>query len=547
MSALHGTRLKSFRSGRNRATSLRAFSAALTACFVLLSCGVPESQAPSPGGAPLAGARPNIVLILADDLSFRDLSAWGQTRFSTPNLDRLAAGGVRFTQAYAGAPECAPSRGTLLTGLHTGHAPIRQNSSARGQDHLSDGDVTIAEVLKSAGYRTAFTGKWGVGLPGTPGVPHKQGFDLAFGFYDQARAHTFYPRYLYENEKRIELPGNEGFDMERLYRYNGALEPAVEDVNRYDDNGDLVPHGVDDPAGAVNSQTLIEERALEFVRQPSDAPFFLYFATQLPHGPAIIDNLGEFHERDEFPSVKHQEWAAMVSRLDSFVGRLVETLEDLQVLENTILLFASDNGYSMCGYFGRGNQPTNWPDDPFFENKGPFRGGKFSALEGGTRVPLFVYWSGKIEPSVSSVPVWLVDFMPTFVELSGARHEGAVDGRSLLPLVEGREDEFPADRPLYWEKNREQAVRLGPWKAFRKTPDDAVELYLIEEDLGGERDLAAQYPEIVSRVERIMEEDRTDHDWYWNPHETREDFEAKRKRAADLGQLQVSRRANTPD
>ena len=522
--------------------SWRASANALLACFTALACGVGE-----PAPRSLAGARPNIVLILADDLSFRDLSAWGQTRFATPNLDRLSAGGVRFTQAYAGAPECAPSRGTLLTGLHTGHAPIRQNSSARGQDHLRDEDVTIAEVLKSAAYRTGFTGKWGVGLPDTPGVPYRQGFDLAFGFYDQRRAHTYYPRFLYHNERRIDLPGNHGFDMRRLYRYNAALDPDPADVNRYDENGDLIPAGVADPAEAVNSQSLIEERALEFVTESSARPFFLYFATQLPHGPAIIDNLGEFRARDDYPSVKHKEWAAMVARLDSFVGRLVETLEELGVWQDTILLFASDNGYSMCGYFGRGNQSANWPDDPFFRNKGPFRGGKFSALEGGTRVPFFVHWSGRIEPSVSSVPVWLVDLFPTFAELSGARHEHSIDGVSLLPLLEGRAGDFPAERPLYWEKNREQAVRLGPWKAFRKTPDDSVELYLIEEDLGGERNLSQRFPEVVSKVERIMDEERTDHEWYWNPYETREDFEAKRERAAELGQLQVSRQGNTPD
>jgi len=516
-------------------------AAMLIICFAGFACGVHEQSSSS-----LAGARPNIVLVLADDLSFRDLGAWGQTRFDTPNLDRLAADGIRFTQAYAGAPECAPSRGTLLTGLHTGHAPIRQNSSARGQDHLRDEDVTIAEVLQSAGYRTGFAGKWGVGLPGTPGVPYKQGFDLAFGFYDQRRAHTYYPRFLYENEKRIDLPGNDGFDMQRLYRYNGALDPDPADVNRYDDDGDLIPFGVAEPAGAVNSQTLIEERALEFIQESSEQPFFLYFATQLPHGPAIIDNLGEFHARDDYPSVKHKEWAAMVARLDSFVGRLVETLEDQGVLEDTILLFASDNGYSMCGYFGRGNQATNWPDDPFFQNKGPFRGGKFSALEGGVRVPLFVYWAGKIEPAVSSVPVWLLDFFPTFAELSAARDEHAVDGLSLLPLLEGREADFPAQRPLYWEKNREQAVRLGPWKAFRKTPDDSVELYLIEEDVAGERNLAKQFPDVVVEVERVME-NRTDHEWYWNPQETREEFDAKKLRAAELGQLQVARQANTPD
>ena len=170
----------------------------------------------------LAGSKPNIVLILADDLSYRDLSIWGQNQFSTPNLDALARDGLRFTQAYAGAPECAPSRGTLMTGRHTGHGPIRANSSARGQEHLNRDGVTIAETLKEAGYATAFVGKWGIGLPGTEGTPDKQGFNYSLGFYDQRRAHTYFPNYLYENGKKIPLPENYGFDMDRLYRYNRA-------------------------------------------------------------------------------------------------------------------------------------------------------------------------------------------------------------------------------------------------------------------------------------------------------------------------------------
>lgn len=493
---------------------------------------------------PEAGRRPNIVLVLADDLSFRDLSIYGQTRFSTPNLDRLAAAGLRFTQAYAGAPECAPSRGTLLTGLHAGHAPIRINSSARGQDFLPDDSVTFAEILRTAGYATAMVGKWGVGLPGTPGTPDKQGFDYSFGFYDQARAHTYYPHFLYENGEKIPLPENYGFDMERLYRYNRALEPSPADLNRYDENGSYIPAGVPDPARAVNSETLVEEKALEFVRDNRDRPFLLYFATQLPHGPTVAEDLGAFHVREDYPSLRNKEWAAMVVRLDTFVGRLEEELKELNVWEDTILFFASDNGYSMCGYMGRGNASANWPDDPFFRNKGPFRGGKFSALEGGVRVPFFAHWEGRVGPGVSNTPVWLVDLFPTFAELAGAPVDLRLDGVSLTPELFG-EDELPIDRPLYWYKNNEQAVRMGPWKAFRAHPDEPLELYLIEEDQRGDRDLAALYPEVVAEIEAIMEREHEPHEWYWNPGETREQFEAKRRRAQELGQLQTPTRANT--
>lgn len=512
-------------------TSLQAANRLLLTLFAALSTAA-------------AAEKPNIVFILADDLSFRDLSIYGQTRFETPHLDRLAQTGMRFTQAYAAAPECAPSRGTLLTGLHTGHSRIRTNSSARGQDHLQDEDITIAEVLKSAGYATGMVGKWGVGLPGTPGTPYKQGFDYSFGFYDQARAHTFYPHYLFENDRRIWLEANFGYDLERLYR-NNKLEPHSADINRYKANGDLIPVGAADPDNAVYSEALVEEKALDFVRARSEEPFFLYFATQLPHGPVVIDNLGPFMDRPDYPDTKRKEWAAMVTRLDAFTGRLVEELKRLGVYENTLIVFASDNGYAMCGYFGRGNNPTNWPDDPFFRNKGPFRGGKFSVLEGGIRVPFFVHWPKRIEAGVSSVPVWLIDLMPTFAETAGAKIEHRIDGKSLWPLLDGNPADFPSERPFYWEKRREQAVRLGPWKAFRESPDAETELYLIEEDIHGDRNLASSYPDVVERIEKIMIDERTDSEWYWNPQETPEEFKRKQERARELGQEQRNVRGNT--
>ena len=507
--------------------------------FLLLSAAAAWGQ------SPLSGSKPNIVLILADDLSFRDLGIWGQDKFRTPHLDALAAAGVRFTQAYAGAPECAPSRGTLMTGLHVGHAPIRSNRSARGQDHLYPEDITLAETLKRAGYATGFFGKWGIGLPGTPGTPDKQGFDVAFGFYDQRRAHTFFPRYLYANAERIDYPGNDGFDMDHMYLDN-RTKPEVRDTRKhYTADGALIPPGVADPAQAVYSQAVIEERALQFVRQRRSNPFFLYFATQLPHGPLIVDSLGDFNRRDDFPTVAHREWAAMVARLDAFAGRLVGLLKRLGLYDDTLIVFASDNGYSMCGYTARGNAAANWPDDPFFRNKGPFRGGKFSVLEGGIRVPFFMHQPKKIAAAVSGVPVWLIDLMPTLADLAGVKPAHAVDGESLTPLLQGNATDFPADRPLYWAADREQAVRMGPWKAYRKSPERKTELYLIEEDIHGDRDLADAYPQIVKRIEAVMASAHVDHPWYWNPSETAADFKRKQARAAALGQLQEGRTGNS--
>ena len=496
------------------------------------------------GQATLAGSRPNIILILADDLSYRDLSAWGQTRFSTPHLDRLAVDGMRFTQAYAGAQECAPSRGTLLTGMHTGHSSIRQNRSARGQDHLRDEDVTVAEVLRQSGYATGFFGKWGVGLPGTPGAPERQGFETAFGFYDQRRAHTFFPRYLFKNGRRVEYPGNYGFDMAHLYADNRTPASKRDSSAHYKDSGRLVPPGVPDPEQAVYSESVIEAEALDFVRGNRDRPFFLYFATQLPHGPVIIDDLGPMMDREDFPTTAQKEWAAMVLRIDAFAGELLALLDELGLRERTLVAFASDNGYSMCGYFARGNRSADWPDDPFFRNKGPFRGGKFSLLEGGIRIPFFMSWPSSIPGGVSSVPVWLIDLLPTFAELAGTATMPATDGASLLPILEGSPLKFPSQRPLYWENAREQAVRLGPWKAYRPAPEDPMELFLVEEDLGCERNLAGLYPAVVSEVKEIMQREHVDHPWYWNPRETRKDFERKQALAAKLGQTQPDRLGN---
>ena len=509
-----------------------------TVLFALLATTVASAA-----GA-LAGSKPNIVLILADDLSYRDLSVWGQDRFSTPNLDRLARAGVRFTQAYAGAQECAPSRATLMTGLHTGHAAIRRNQSARGQDHLMDQDVTIAEILKRAGYATGFFGKWGIGLPGTPGTPEKQGFDEAFGFYDQRRAHTFFPEFLYRNGRRIDYKGNAGFDMEHLYADNRTPASERDSADHYDGNGQLVPPGIPERSNAVYSEAVLEGAALEFVRSSHGRPFFLYFATQLPHGPLVIDRLGSVFNRPDFPTNAHKEWAAMVLRIDAFAGKLISLVEELGIRDRTLVAFASDNGYSMCGYFARGNRHTGWPDDPFFRNKGPFRGGKFSLLEGGIRVPFFLNWPSSVGAQVSSVPVWLIDLLPTFADLAGTPVEPPRDGTSLLPILTGNPGQFPADRALYWENAREQAVRKGPWKAYLSAPDSPMELFLIEEDIACGRDLAGSYPGVVAEMERIMTREHVDHPWYWNPGETKQEFDRKRALAAELGQLQVSLQGN---
>ena len=478
----------------------------------------------------LAGSRPNIVFILADDLAYKDLSAYGQQARQTPNLDRLAQGAVRFTQAYAGASMCAPSRAVLMTGLHLGHCRIRHNASLRGgQDYLLDEDVTVAEVLKQAGYRTAMVGKWGIGLPGTPGAPHLQGFDLAYGFYDQMRAHGYYPEYMMHNGKKDPLPENHGFNMRRIYKYNrtpvAELTPDL--CNRYDENGRLLPDGVPDPAAARNSQDLIHEQALGFIRQNREHPFFLYYASQIPHGPVIARELGRF--RDEPWDIKHREWAAMIDHLDRHVGELVACLEANDLLDRTIIFFASDNGYEPS-YLGN----RRYEDDPVFHYKGPWPGGKFSNREGGLRVPFFAYWKDRIQPRESDHVTAFWDFLPTAAELAGAELTRVTDGISIVPELEGRSDRQRRHDYLYWEHDNTvhaQTVRMDRWHAFRPHPDKPMELYDIVADPACTRDLAADHPDAVAEIARIMKEAHTPSKWYREPGESRASIDAKKERA----------------
>jgi arylsulfatase A-like enzyme len=492
----------------------------------------------------LAGTRPNIVLVLADDLSYFDLSFLGQKHFSTPAIDQLAEEGLFFTNAYAGAPECAPSRGSLLTGMHLGHGRIRANSSARGQDHLLPEDQTVAEVLKKAGYATGFAGKWGVGLPGSAGTPNRQGFDYSFGFYDQGRAHTFFPEYLYENRHKMPLPENYGFNMERVYTYNRRPVENLDDVaNTYDAEGRLVPDGVADPAKATYSEDLVLDKATAFIREHKADPFFLYYATQLPHGPCIVPSLGEFREKPW--SLKHKEWAAMVTRLDRSVATLVAELRAQGVLDNTVILFAADNGYSQYGYLGR----PKWTDDPLFHNKGPWHKGKFVCTDGGGRVPFVMSWPGRIARGRTDHLTALYDFLETAAELAGVKPEKATDGISLVPLLEGNRDAQPVHPYLYWENGtispHGQSVRMGRWFAFREHPSKPVQLFDVEKDVACEQDVAEAHADVVERVLAIFREAHVDSEWYTNPGDSKDVIKARTARAEREGTLQESTRPNS--
>ena len=511
----------------------------------LVSSVVTSAQSTGAEKPRLSGTRPNILFILADDLSYQDLSWYGQTRFQTPSLDRLAREGLVFPHAYSGAPECAPSRASVMTGMHMGHCRVRLNASARGsQEHLLDEDVTVAEVLQGAGYATGYIGKWGAGLLESEGAPHRQGFDLAFGFYDQRRAHTYYPDFLVRNGTKIPLPQNYGFNMKRVYEYNRKpIDQLAGLENTYTPEGRLVADGVADPSRVVNSEAMFQEEALKFIREHARSPFFLYYATQIPHGPTISPDLGPLAGLD-WPSLKHKEWAAMIQHLDHGVGRMVALLEELEIRENTVIFFASDNGYAHWGYFGR----KRYLDDPFFQNKGPFRGGKFICQEGGVRVPFFANWPGKIRAGRSDHICALYDFLATAADLAGAHDVPPTDGLSLVAELGGQPELQPKHEALYWENGghnqHAQSVRMGPWHAYRPHPDKPTELFRIEDDPACEHDLAAQHPEIVRKVEAIFVREHTDSQWFRNPGETNAEYKAKREKAEALGQTWESRQPN---
>ncbi len=444
-------------------------------CFTAAAC-VPHVRNATEGEA----ERPNIIFILADDLGYGDLGAYGQTRIQTPHLDRLAREGMRFTQFYAGSTVCAPSRSVLMTGLHTGHTRIRGNSRTAA---LMPDDVTVAEVLKQAGYTTGLIGKWGLGPEGSPGHPNRQGFDYFFGYLDQRHAHNYYPTFLVRNDERVRLANTVP-------------------------NEDQYGAGVSDNK-LEYSHDLFMEEALQFVERNAGGPFFLYLALTLPH--ANNEARQEGMEVPSYEPYAGKDWpearkgfAAMVTRMDTGIGRLMEQLRREGIAENTLVFFTSDNGPHAEG----GHDPA------FFDSNGPLRGIKRDLYEGGIRVPMIAYWPG-VTPagSVSDYVGYFADVLPTLAEAAGAPAPGPLDGISFLPAIKGRPDRQAAHEYLYWEfyeGGGKQAVRSGPWKAVR-TPmgSGPIELYHLDRDLGEQNDVSAAHPEVVARMERIMERAHT--------------------------------------
>jgi arylsulfatase A-like enzyme len=437
------------------------------ACIVLIAFAATFS----------AQTRPNIIFIQADDLGYGDLSCYGQRKFRTPNIDRLAAEGMRFTQYYAGSTVCAPSRSALMTGQHTGHTRIRGNA----RHPLLSEDVTVAEALKSAAYKTALIGKWGLGEAGTTGVPNRQGFDYFFGYLNQRHAHNYYPTFLWRNEKRI--------DLRNLVPDEDAEGSGVS-TNRVDYAHDLMA-----------------EEALKFIEGNGGGPFFIYLAFTIPHANNEAKNKGmEVPDLGEFAS---EDWpdqekakAAMITRLDRDVGRLMALLKKLGIDDNTLVFFTSDNGPHREG----------GADPDFFDSNGPLRGIKRDLYEGGIRVPMIARWPKRIKAGAKSDQVWAHwDLLPTLAEVAGVKPPADIDGVSMFNALRGRrqrDHEF-----LYWEfheRGFSQAARMGDWKAVRKSPDSPLELYDLKNDLGEQNDCAAKHPEIVKKIEDYLKTARTE-------------------------------------
>ena len=456
--------------------------------------------------------QPNLVFILADDLGWGDLGCYGQGKILTPNLDRLAAKGMRFTNAYAGNSVCAPSRSCLMQGLHPGHARVRGNAYQSYRHSLQPDDVTVAMVLQQAGYKTGLFGKWGLGLSDQPGIPTQMGFDAFFGYLNQRKAHSYYPGFLWNNTQRVFFPQHTGHNHR--------------EQSRYDNDGRVRPFGMPDPSQAQYSFDVIHRKSLDFVRRHREGPFFLYLAHTIPHGPLIVPELGPYKNRD-WP-IGHKEWAGMVTRLDAAVGELLALLKELDIDRRTLIIFASDNGHSSHGYDRDTSVPTIGQQ---FQSHGPTRGRKSDSYDGAFRVPAIARWPGKIEAGRVSEQVWAFwDFLPTAVELAGAEAPQNIDGISIVPTLLGQPDRQQQHDYLYWEFNQQQALRAGPWFAHRKS-GGRVELYDLVQDPQQAQDLAEQRPELAARMLEWMNDSHTPSEVWPSPGESKATFHQRLKQS----------------
>ena len=449
-----------------------------TLSFFLLAC----LSIAATGARSEATSQPNIIYILLDDAGYGDLSCYGQTKFLTPNIDRLASEGMKFTNHYSGSTVCAPTRSVIMSGLHTGHTPSRGNREIKpvGQFPIPATTFTIAEALKKAGYATGAFGKWGLGNPGSEGDPIHQGFDRFFGYNCQRNAHTYYPTWLFDDLRKIELDG-------KTYAHDLIMDKAVEWIDRQHENPFFCFLPVTIPHAAMH------------VPEKYAAPFREKF-------PEFENKVGRYGNNKPFAKNPAAQFAGMMTALDEGIGRVLKSLKKHQIDQNTIVLLSSDNGPHKEG----GHMPN------YFNSNGGLRGFKRDLYEGGIRCPLLVRWPGKVEAGSTSNHIsahW--DLFPTFCELAGTNPPEGLDGISFLPTLLGKEQE--KHEHLYWEfyeGGGKRAVRIGKWKAVqnqvnRKGKDAPIEIYDLESDRAETSDLAAQNSEQIARIQKIFERSHT--------------------------------------
>ncbi|WP_146511226.1 arylsulfatase, partial [Thalassoglobus neptunius] len=427
--------------------------------------------------------RPNIILIMADDMGYGALGCYGQDQIKTPHIDQIADEGIQFTHFYAGSHVCQPSRSVLMTGLHSGHTPVRANDT---RQFLLDSDVTLAERFKSAGYVTGGFGKWGLGYEGTSGHPNRQGFDQYFGQYLQVHAHFYYPYWLWQNDEKVMLDGNRT------------------GMNQY-----------------VNDE--IHDSAMEFIQSNHDKPFFAYVPYIIPHVEVVVPEESEIPYRGKFPKVAILDprenylgsedglttLAGMISRMDDQVGEILQLLKELKIDENTLVIFTSDNGGQSGGKDAGWTKMTD-----YFQNNADLRGYKGTFYEGGIRVPFVARWPDQIAAGkVSDEPLAFWDVTPTLCEVIGADTPEVTDGISFLPTLTG-DGEQESHEGLYWEylsrRGLGRAARMGKWKGIHLAGQETIQLFDLDSDPGEERDVAAQHPEIVEQIQSFMDASHSD-------------------------------------
>ncbi|MCH2208847.1 MAG: arylsulfatase [Lentisphaerales bacterium] len=454
--------------------------------------------------------KPNVIFILADDLGYHELGSFGQKKIKTPHLDKLREQGMKFTDTYSGNAVCAPSRCTLLTGMHPGHAWIRNNGEVKpeGQRPIPEEQVTIAELFKAAGYTTGAFGKWGLGFPGSEGDPLNQGFDRFYGYNCQRHAHSYYPSYLWDNDKTVKLNNNPPVPG------HAGLPKGADDTD---------PRSYNIFKGQDYASDRINEQVLEFVKENKDKPFFLYYPTLIPHVALHVpdEELKQYHDlnwndppftrrsKQNYGYTPHftpkAAYAAMITRMDRYIGNVMNLLEELKIADNTIVIFTSDNGTTHLKYE---------VDYEFFNSVGEFRGLKGSLYEGGIRVPMIAKWSEKIKAgSECNRRIGFEDILPTLADAAGIGGiPDNIDGISFFDSLLGKQQ---SERPFLYREfsgyGGQVAAWMGKWKAVRqklhKNKNAPIELYNLEQDLSEKNDLASKYPEVVDEFKKLMKKE----------------------------------------